>query len=266
MNALSVFSFQENHPVRVVLVNGEPWFVAVDICKALGLTNPTKSVSALDEDEKQLFSGDPNFKLGSAGKGAQSLIILNESGLYTLILRCRDAVKQGTTAWRFRKWVTNDVLPAIRKSGEYSYVEPAPKIAGEPLDWRQKEELRGLINDIAQSFQYRNAWISGVWLALRRACRNPSPNPITVDDLPAIIAELRRILAAAETALGNMRAYERELLCKVVRGGHQSMSRGELPITDINTEMEKVLPAHFELAINKLEALSTKLEAPAVSS
>lgn len=266
MNALSVFSFQENHPVRVVLVNGEPWFVAVDICKALGLTNPTKSVSALDEDEKQLFSGDSNFKLGSAGKGAQSLIILNESGLYTLILRCRDAVKQGTTAWRFRKWVTNEVLPAIRKSGEYNYVEPMPKSAGEPLDWRQLEELRGLVNDIAQSFRYHNAWKSGVWLALRRACRTPSPDKITVDDLPAIAAELRRILTAAETALDNMRAYERAFLREVVRGGRRSMTRGELSIMDIGTEMEKVLPAHFELAINKLEALSTKLEAPAVSS
>lgn len=266
MNALSVFSFQENHPVRVVLVNGEPWFVAVDVCKALGLTNPTKSVSALDEDEKQLFSGDSNFKLGSAGKGAQSLIILNESGLYTLILRCRDAVKQGTTAWRFRKWVTNEVLPAIRKSGEYSYVEPAPKSAGEPLDWRQKEELRGLINDIAQSFRYHNAWKSGVWLALRRACRNPSPNPITVDDLPAITAELRRILTSAETALDNMRTYAREFLREVVRGARRSVSREELSIIDLGSEVEKVLPAHFELAINKLEALSTKLEAPAVSS
>ncbi|HCC2417598.1 TPA: hypothetical protein M4Z38_004619 [Klebsiella pneumoniae] len=266
MNALSVFSFQENHPVRVVLVNGEPWFVAVDVCKALGLTNPTKSVSALDEDEKQLFSGDSNFKLGSAGKGAQSLIILNESGLYTLILRCRDAVKQGTTAWRFRKWVTNEVLPAIRKSGEYSYVEPAPKSAGEPLDWRQKEELCGLINDIAQSFRYHNAWKSGVWLALRRACRNPSPNPITVDDLPAITAELRRILTSAETALDNMRTYEREFLREVVRGARRSVSREELSIIDLGSEVEKVLPAHFELAINKLEALSTKLEAPAVSS
>lgn len=129
-----------------------------------------------------------------------------------------------------------------------------------------KEELRGLINDIAQSFQYRNAWISGVWLALRRACRNPSPNPITVDDLPAITAELRRILTAAETALGNMRVYERELLREVVRGGRQSMSCEELPITDINTEMEKVLPAHFELAISKLETLSMKLTPPAISS
>ncbi|HBY2502421.1 TPA: hypothetical protein MIS50_22200 [Klebsiella pneumoniae] len=263
MNALSVFSFQEEHPVRVVMVDGEPWFVAMDICSALHIANPSDALKKLDHDEKLTLGLTEAQKLD---RMAREVNVVSESGLYTLILRCRDAVKQGTTAWRFRKWVTNEVLPAIRKSGEYSYVEPAPKIAGEPLDWRQKEELRGLINDIAQSFQYRNAWISGVWLALRRACRNPSPNPITVDDLPAIIAELRRILTAAETALGNMRVYERELLREVVRSGRQSMSCEELPITDINTEMEKVLPAHFELAINKLEALSTKLEAPAVSS
>ncbi|AXS22916.1 TPA: BRO-N domain-containing protein [Klebsiella pneumoniae] len=260
MNALSVFSFQENHPVRVVLVNGEPWFVAKDICDALKLVNSRKALSSLDDDEKNTVT------LSDGNRGNPNMSIISESGLYTLILRCRDAVKQGTTAWRFRKWVTNEVLPAIRKNGEYSYVETTPKSAGEPLDWRQKEELRGLINDIAQSFQYRNAWISGVWLALRRACRNPSPNPITVDDLPAIIAELRRILTAAETALGNMRVYERELLREVVRGGRQSMSCEELPITDINTEMEKVLPAHFELAISKLETLSTKLTPPAISS
>ncbi|MFO5890820.1 hypothetical protein ACLBSJ_34035, partial [Klebsiella pneumoniae] len=70
---------------------------------------------------------------------------------------------------------------------------------------------------------------------------------VTVDDLPAIIAELRRILTAAETALGNMRVYVRELLREVVRGGRQSMWCEELPITDINTEMEKVLAAHLVL-------------------
>ncbi|MDU1416816.1 MAG: BRO family protein [Veillonella sp.] len=52
MNALSVFSFQENHPVRVVLVNGEPWFVAKDICDALKLVNSRKALSSLDDDEK----------------------------------------------------------------------------------------------------------------------------------------------------------------------------------------------------------------------
>lgn len=196
------------------------------------------------------------FNIGRQGQAN----IISESGLYTLILRCRDAVKQGTTAWRFRKWVTNEVLPSIRKNGEYVYIEPEPMRAAEPLNWRQKEYLRGLINDIAQSFQYRNAWISGVWLALRRACRNPSPNPITVDDLPAITAELRRILTAAESALGNMRTYERELLRDVVRGGRRSMSCGDLPITDINSDLEKALPAHFELAVQKLEQLSAQLK------
>lgn len=209
MSALAVFSFQEEHQVRVVMINGDPWFVANDICNALSIQNVTQAIARLDEDERSMFN------IGRQGQAN----IISESGLYTLILRCRDAVKQGTTAWRFRKWVTNEVLPSIRKNGEYVYIEPEPMRAAEPLNWRQKEYLRGLINDIAQSFQYRNAWISGVWLALRRACRNPSPNPITVDDLPAITAELRRILTAAESALGNMRTYERELLRDVVRGG-----------------------------------------------
>ena len=253
MSALAVFSFQEEHQVRVVMINGEPWFVAKDVCDALRLVNSRKALMSLDEDEK-------GVTLSYTPGGEQKLNIISESGLYTLILRCRDAVKQGTTAWRFRKWVTNEVLPSIRKNGEYVYVEPEPVRAAEPLNWRQKEYLRGLINDIAQSFQYRNAWISGVWLALRRACRNPSPNPITVDDLPAITAELRRILTAAESALGNMRTYERELLRDVVRGGRRSMSCGDLPITDINSDLEKALPAHFELAVQKLEQLSAQLK------
>ncbi|HCN8292086.1 TPA: Bro-N domain-containing protein [Escherichia coli] len=253
MSALAVFSFQEEHQVRVVMINGEPWFVAKDVCDALRLVNSRKALMSLDEDEK-------GVTLSYTPGGEQKLNIISESGLYTLILRCRDAVKQGTTAWRFRKWVTNEVLPSIRKNGEYVYVEPEPMRAAEPLNWRQKEYLRGLINDIAQSFQYRNAWISGVWLALRRACRNPSPNPITVDDLPAITAELRRILTAAESALGNMRTYERELLRDVVRGGRRSMSCDDLPITDINSDLEKALPAHFELAVQKLEQLSAQLK------
>lgn len=262
MKSFSVFSFQESHPIRVVLVDGEPWFVALDICAALKIANPSDALRKLDSDEKLTLGLTEAQKLD---RMAREVNVVSESGLYTLILRCRDAVKQGTTAWRFRKWVTNEVLPAIRKNGEYAFVEPEPKSAGEPLDWRQKEELRGIVNDIAQSFRYRNAWISGVWLALRRACRNPSPDKITVDDLPAIAAELRRILKAAETALDNMRAYEREFLREVVRGGQQSMSHGELSIMDIGTEREKVLPAHFELAIEKLERLSTKLTSSAIA-
>lgn len=126
-NANPAFTF-EDHEIRTVIRDGDPWFIASDVCKALGLSNPSKSVSSLDDDEKQLFNGDSNLKLESAGNGAQSMIIINESGLYTLILRCRDAVKQGTLPWRFRKWVTNEVLPSIRKTGRYQVEEKRHQI------------------------------------------------------------------------------------------------------------------------------------------
>lgn len=252
MNALSVFSFQESHQVRVVLVGGDPWFVALDVIKALKLTNPTMALKSLDDDERA------KFNLGRQGETN----IISESGLYTLILRCRDAVKQGTTAWRFRKWVTNEVLPAIRKTGVYAYVEPAPKCAAEPLDWRVEHELRAIVNDIAQCFWYKQKWMNGIRHALRNACSTPAPLPLTVDDLPAIVAELRRILAAVETAQGNMRAYERDFLRDVVRRGRRNSSGGGLLPVDLDMDQEKVLPAHFELAIEKLEALSAKISLP----
>lgn len=113
-----VVSFQfEDAPIRVVHVDDAPWFVAADICRVLGLVNPSKAVSRLDADEKGLTSSET---LG----GAQSVIIVSESGLYTLILRCRDAVTTGSPAHRFRKWVTAEVLPAIRRTGRYD--DPAP--------------------------------------------------------------------------------------------------------------------------------------------
>ncbi|EBK3072360.1 hypothetical protein MPC91_004636, partial [Salmonella enterica] len=133
MSALAVFSFQENYPVRVVMINDEPWFVVADICKVIEISNPTEAIRRLDDDEKNTLILTEGMRNKA---GNPEVNIINESGLYTLILRCRDAVKQGTTAWRFRKWVTNEVLPAIRKNGEYGYVEPVPKCAGEPLNWR----------------------------------------------------------------------------------------------------------------------------------
>ena len=259
MKALSVFSFQESHPVRVVLVEGEPWFVALDICAALKIANPSDALRKLDPDEKLTLGLTEAQKLD---RMAREVNVVSESGLYTLILRCRDAVKQGTTAWRFRKWVTNEVLPAIRKTGGYDYVEPAPKCAAEPLDWRVEHELRAIVNDIAQCFWYKQKWMNGIRHALRNACRTPAPLPLTVDDLPAIVAELRRILAAVETAQGNMRAYERDFLRDVVRRGRRNSSGGDLLPVDLDMDQEKVLPAHFELAIEKLEALSAKISLP----
>lgn len=102
------FDFR-GHSVRAVSINGEPWFVAADVCRVLDVTNTTQAMQALDEDERSMFN------IGRQGQAN----IVNDSGLYTLILRCRDAVKKGSKPHAFRKWVTSEVLPAIRKHGRY---------------------------------------------------------------------------------------------------------------------------------------------------
>lgn len=113
----TVFSFDSSTKIRAVSINGSPWFVAKDVCDALQLTNSRVSLQSLDDDEKGVSSTDT---LG----GKQRLSIISESGLYTLILRCRDAVTPGTIPYRFRKWVTSEVLPAIRQTGKYDIKKP----------------------------------------------------------------------------------------------------------------------------------------------
>lgn len=118
---IQAFAFNAN-AVRVVMINNAPWFVATDVCAALDIQNTTQALAPLDDDErKKLDMSDPMFNIGSApGKGPQSLTIINESGLYTLILRSRDATTPGTPAHTFRKWVTAEVLPSIRQTGSYA--------------------------------------------------------------------------------------------------------------------------------------------------
>lgn len=111
MSALQTFDFETN-AVRVLMRDELPWFVAADVCRALGIQNAAQAVQSLDEDEKGICS---TYTLG----GEQGVLCVSESGLYTIILRSRDAVKAGTVAHRFRKWVTSDVLPSIRRTGRY---------------------------------------------------------------------------------------------------------------------------------------------------
>ncbi|EPF6608291.1 TPA: BRO-like protein [Klebsiella aerogenes] len=115
----AVFKFESATPIRMFNIDGNPWFAASDVCKALGLTNSRMSLKALDDDEKGVSS---TYTV----KGAQNVSVINESGLYTLILRCRDDVTPGTIPYRFRKWVTGEVLPQIRKTGRYAREELSP--------------------------------------------------------------------------------------------------------------------------------------------
>lgn len=109
---LSTFNF-ESKSIRTLAINNEPWFVAVDVCQALGLTQTTNALRNLDDDEVALTS------IKGISKGNDQVNLVSESGMYTLILRCRDAVKKGSVPHRFRKLVTSEVLPTIRKTGKY---------------------------------------------------------------------------------------------------------------------------------------------------
>nr|DAQ32925.1 MAG TPA: repressor domain protein [Caudoviricetes sp.] len=111
---LSTYNF-ESHTIRTLAINNEPWFIAKDVCDTLKISNVSDALLKLDDDEKATIG----LTDSQAGKGAQIISIISESGMYTLILRCRDAVKKGSTPHRFRKWVTSEVLPTIRKTGKY---------------------------------------------------------------------------------------------------------------------------------------------------
>ena len=97
---------------RSTLIDGEPWFVASDVCRALELGNPTRAISRLDDDEKVTLTNSKGHS-GQLG-GAQYLNYISESGLYSLILTNRKP-----EAKAFKRWITHEVIPSIRKHGAY---------------------------------------------------------------------------------------------------------------------------------------------------
>ena len=103
---IQIFNYNSNE-VRTVQQNGEPWFVLKDVCAVLGIGNNRMASDRLDADEKGVSQIDT---LG----GRQEMTVINESGLYNVILR-----SDKPEAKPFRKWVTSEVLPSIRKHGAY---------------------------------------------------------------------------------------------------------------------------------------------------
>ncbi len=116
MSANNVVPFNfENYSVRVIRGDdGEPWFVAADVCAALDLPETHKAVARLDDDERGRNS------IPTPG-GNQDMTVINESGLFNLVLGSRKP-----EAKRFKRWVTHEVLPSIRKTGAYSVSVAAP--------------------------------------------------------------------------------------------------------------------------------------------
>lgn len=120
--------------IRVVRINGEPWWVAADVCSVLDIGNSRQALARLDDDEKGVTVTD-------TPGGPQEVAIVNEPGLYSLMLRSRKP-----QAKAFKRWITHEVIPAIRKTGHYEAAvapEPPRELAavGGPLPYRDQAEL-----------------------------------------------------------------------------------------------------------------------------
>ena len=134
MNEFQIFHYNDNE-VRTVQIDGEPWWVLKDVCDVLELSNPSRVAERLEDDERS------NFKLGRQGEA----IIINESGLYNVILR-----SDKPQAKPFRKWVTNEVLPSIRKTGGYQLPQMSKELRAIIMQDQKIQEVENRVNRVQE--------------------------------------------------------------------------------------------------------------------
>ena len=151
MGSLQIFSNEEFGEIRTITKNGEPWFVGKDVCEAFGDTNYRRSLSNIDESDKGVSQID-------TPGGKQNMVIINESGLYSLLFQMQPQKAKGVSQnestiderieklHRFKHWVTSEVLPSIRKTGSYSM----PKTTSGQIQLLAQgyTELEQKVNDI----------------------------------------------------------------------------------------------------------------------
>lgn len=129
MNNLQIFNSPEFGQVRIVQQNGEPWFIGKDVAEILGYSNTKDAIAKHVDDEDKLGS-----QIATSGQN-RNMTIINESGLYSLILSSKMP-----KAKEFKRWVTSEVIPAIRKTGKYEAMAQAVPVNDEPVtDFTQLE-------------------------------------------------------------------------------------------------------------------------------
>lgn len=142
MNELKAFKNPKFGTIRTTTINGEPWFVAVDVCKALEIQNHKDAIGRLDEDEKTgVDLTDPHGRV-------QNTNCVNEPGLYALVLGSRKP-----EAKAFKRWITHEVIPTIRKHGAYMTPEKVEEILLNPdtiiklaTDLKEERERTAALN------------------------------------------------------------------------------------------------------------------------
>ncbi len=172
MNDILPYDFEDNL-VRVVMIGGEPWWVAADVARVLGYSHTPHMVRNLEDDEKGVHIADT---LG----GQQEMNVISESGLYVAIFKSRkpEAVK-------FRKWVTGTVLPELRRSGRYTLHEhePPPTLPHEA----QANELQARVAAVRTAIRLfgtrgaRDIWVQmGLPVPIAHAQASAEDDPLAV--------------------------------------------------------------------------------------
>lgn len=137
MNELKIFTNKEYGDIRTVMIDNEPWFAVSDVCKALEIGNPSQAIARLDDDEKMttLISNE------GAASGKSQMAFVNEPGLYSLVLGSRKP-----EAKAFKRWITHDVIPQIRRTGGYHLPQTYPEALRALADQAEEMERLALEN------------------------------------------------------------------------------------------------------------------------
>jgi len=188
MNELQVFSY-EGKEIRTIQRNGETWWVLKDVCGVLELSNARMIADRLDEDDVSLA-----YVTDSMGRRQQTNIV-NESGLYNVILR-----SDKPEAKKFKRWVTHEVLPQIRRHGAYITTSKLEEIMNDPDSWIK------LLTALKEERQEKER------LQLQVAQDKPKvvfADAVSVSDGTILIGELAKILKGNGIEIGQNRLFER---------------------------------------------------------
>lgn len=166
----------EDRTVRVILIDDEPWFVLNDLCAVLTIANASDVFSRLDDDEKGVGSTDLLYSTNTPG-GNQAVNIVSESGMYSLVLGSRKP-----EARRFKKWVTSELLPTLRRTGRYILTDQPPPLASNDIDPPRIMAAVALTNAARKLYGIataRKVWVQcGLPVAAADSIATPADDPL----------------------------------------------------------------------------------------
>lgn len=215
MNDLTIFQNPDFGRIRGLKISGEPWLVGKDVATALGYKNPQKAIrDHIDDEDKGLH------ELFTPG-GKQNLLIINESGLYSLMLKSKLP-----GAKKFKRWVTSEVLPSIRKTG--TYIAPAATPADDAVferlwtELERKQKFNGYVGKFCDYFGWsRRYYLSGMYNLMKRAGCNVDALTLRMQAATNDYA-----MSTAQAVIMDEQAFE--LFCKIAEYGIQ---RNHIPKT-----------------------------------